>query len=48
MEALFIIGSILIIIACIIFLGTVIFHFGRLESAKPEDFLENYYEEESK
>lgn len=53
MEALFIIGTILLIIAIIVTIGTVIYATQGLtsnstpfRSAKAEDFLEKYYEEE--
>lgn len=53
MEALFIIGTILLIIAIIVTIGIVIYARQGLQnnstlfrSAKAEDFLEKYYEEE--
>lgn len=49
METLFIIGSMLLFIAIITSLGTILYAgitMGKLSSAKSEDFLEKYYEEE--
>lgn len=53
MEALFIIGTILLIIAIIVTIGTVIYtklEFRRnstwFHSTKSKDFLQKYYEEE--
>ncbi len=46
MSTLFIIGTILLIIAIIVTIGTVIYARQGLRSAKSEDFLEKYYEEE--
>ena len=53
MEALFIIGTILLIIAIIVTIGTVIYATQELRSnstgfrsTKSEDFLQKYYEEE--
>lgn len=46
MEALFIIGTILLIIAVTTIIGTVIYTKQGLSSAKSEDFLQKYYEEE--
>lgn len=46
MEALFIVGTVLLIIAIIVTIGTAMYAHRSLQSAKAEDFLEKYYDEE--
>lgn len=46
MEALFIIGTILLVIAILTTIGTVVYSLGGLKSAKSQDYLEEFYEDE--